>query len=98
MCLVYVNQGKIKETLSMDLESLQMKRPIYVHDKAYPEIAASLSNIALLCKGRGWLIERIQFFEECPVMQRIIRVPDTSHPCSLTMLALSDRVKWLTLR
>ena len=35
---IRVNQGKLEESLSMDQESLEMKRAIYGHDKAYPEI------------------------------------------------------------
>ena len=40
--LVYVNQGKLEEPLSMDQVSLQMKRSIHGHDKAYLEIMVSL--------------------------------------------------------
>ena len=59
LCLGYVNQGKHEEPLSMDRESLQKKRAIYGRDKAHSEIAASLSNSALMYKGQGKLIERI---------------------------------------
>ena len=82
--LVYVNQGEHEEPLSMGQESLQKKRAIYGRDKAYSEIAVSLSNLALMYKGRGKLIERIQFHEEGPVMQQVIHDPDTSHPSIAT--------------
>ena len=84
--LVYVNQGKHEEPLSMDQESLQKKRAIYGRDKAHSGIAASLSNLALVYKGQGKLIERIQFHEEGPVMQRIIHGPNTSHLSIATLL------------
>ena len=45
---VDVNQGNLEEPLSTDQERLRMKRAIYAHDKAHPEIAASLSNLALV--------------------------------------------------
>ena len=61
-----------------------MKRDIYGHDKAYPEMAASLSNLALVYKGRGKLMELIQFREEGPTMERIISSPNKSHPFTPT--------------
>ena len=84
---VYVNQGEHEEPLSMGQESLQKKQAIYARDKAYSEIAASLSNLVLVYKHQGKLIERIQFTEECPVMQQVIHGPDTSYPSIATWLA-----------
>ena len=75
----------------MDLESLQMKRAIHGHDKAHPEIVASLKNLAFVYRGQGKLMEWIQFHEEGPVMQRIIRSPNTSHPFTATSVANLDR-------
>ena len=46
--LVYANQGKLEEPLSMDRESLQVERTIYGHDSAHPDMAASLYNLALV--------------------------------------------------
>ena len=37
-------------------------------------------ELALIYKGKGKLIERIQFHEERPVMWRVIHDPNTSHP------------------
>ena len=89
--LVYVNQGEDEELLSMDQESLQKKRAIYGRDKAYSEIAVSLSNLALMYKHQGKLIGRIQFHEEGPVMQQVIHGPNTSHPSIAALLASLTR-------
>ena len=48
MGLVHVNKSKLEELLSMDLESLQVKRAIIGHDKAHAEMATSLKNLALV--------------------------------------------------
>ena len=84
--LVYVNQGDFEELLSTDRESLQTKRAIHGRDKAHPEIAASLSNIALVYKDQAKPIEAIQFYEESFAMQQVIHGPNTSHP-SIAILA-----------
>ena len=47
-----MNEVKHEETSSMDHESLQKNRAIYGRDEAYSEIAASLSNLALVYKGQ----------------------------------------------
>ena len=79
-----MNQGKHEEPLSMDQGRLQMKRAIYGLYNAHPEIGASLSNLALLYKDEGKLIEAIQFYEESFAMQRVIHGHNRSHPSIAT--------------
>ena len=63
-----------------------MELTVHVHYKAHPKIVASFRKLALVSKGQRKLIERIQFHEESPVMQRIIHDPNTSHTCIATLL------------
>ena len=74
----------LEEPLLIDQESLEMKRAIHGHGKAHPRVATSIKNLALIYKGQGKLMDRIQFHEKGPVIQRVIHSPNTSHHSTAT--------------